>query len=261
MHSTETGIYFTFITGLAVLTILLVLFVISIIQQQRKSIKEYRHQVLRDIALIEEERKRIAEDLHDDLGSILAAVRLGLETIQEQNPDNPVTSKTISHLDHSIEKIKEISHNLMPGILQARGLGAAIDELVAEIRSAKKTRVTFENTCVEQDFLPGKSIIVFRVLQEILTNTLKHARSSQIRIVYTQSDNRIVLQISDDGIGFIFEPASFMQKKFGLQNIHSRLELLEAKYTLRSAPGQGTSYQIEIPLSSMTDGHEKKISY
>ena len=178
MQGSETGIFFTFITGLTVLTLLLLIFVISIIRQQKQRMREYRNQVIRDISLIEEERKRISADLHDDLGSILAAVRLGLESVHEKNPNILGISKTIGHLDHTIIRLKEISHNLMPGILQQKGLGAAIEEIVSEIRSTQKIKVHFKNNCIDQEFLPEKSILVFRVIQEILTNILKHSNAS-----------------------------------------------------------------------------------
>jgi signal transduction histidine kinase len=261
MYPTETGIYFTLITGLTVLTIVLVLFVISIIRQQKRRMKEYRNQVIRDISLIEEERKRIAADLHDDLGSILSAARLALESIQEKNPGILSVPKTIGYLDHSIIRLKEISHNLMPAILQQKGLGAAIEEIVTEIRSTNKIKVFFENDCIDREFLPEKSILVFRVIQEILTNILKHANASEIHIAYTKRGNWLSLQINDLGIGFQVDQQNMNSKQFGLQNIRSRLELLDAKYILQSSIGAGTGYQIEIPLLSLTLGHEKTITH
>jgi signal transduction histidine kinase len=98
MYSTQTGIYFTFITGLSVLTILLLIFVISVIRQQKKRLREYKAQVLREINMIESERKRIAADLHDDLGSILAAARLGTESICDASPGNALPLKVLSHM-------------------------------------------------------------------------------------------------------------------------------------------------------------------
>ena len=261
MHTTETGIYYTFIIGLTMLTLLLVIFVTTYVRQQKQRMREYKNQVLRDINLIEQERKRIAADLHDDLGSILASVRLGMENLAEGNPSNPIAKKTLELVDHSIERIKEISHKLLPGILQAKGLGAAIEELAEEIRLSGKTRVLFDNECLVKDFVPEKAIFVFRVLQEILTNSIKHANADLIRIQCTTQDNQLLLTVSDNGIGYTPEKLGRTEKKLGLQNIRARLELLEGHYDLQSSPGHGTQYKIQIPLASLIQSHEKKATY
>jgi len=240
------------------LTLLLVIFVTTYIRQQKQRMREYKNQVLRDFNLIEQERKRIAADLHDDLGSILASVRLGMENLADANPSSPVAQKTLAQVDHSIERIKEISHNLLPGILQAKGLGAAIEELAEEIRLSGKTKVFFEYNSPDKDFAPEKTIFVFRVLQEILTNSIKHANAGVIQIQCTSQNNQLVVTVSDDGIGFTEEKIESKGKKLGLQNIRARLELLEGQYVLKSSSGNGTHYQIEIPLTSIIQSHEKK---
>ena len=251
MHTTETGIYYTFIIGLTTLTLLLVIFLTSYIRQQKQRMREYRNQVLRDINLIEEERKRIAADLHDNFGSILATARFGLENLTEQYPSNPLTKKILGQVDQSIYRIKEISHNLLPGILQAKGLGAAIEELAEEIRLLGRGKVYYENHCTENIFAPEKTILIFRVLQEIVTNSIKHAGANTIRISCRQEPKKLILIISDNGIGFNPDTLRTTDKQFGLQNIRYRLELLDGKYTLHSSPGHGTQYLIEIPLSAL----------
>ncbi len=261
MYSTETGIYNTFIIGLTMLSLLLVIFLASYRRQQRQRMREYRTQVMRDFNLIEQERKRIAADLHDDFGSMLSAARLGLENLLDENPSNLVAQKTLGQLDHSIDRIKEIAHNLLPGILQAKGLGAAIEELAEEIRLSGKTRVVVDYRVNETDFVPEKTIFIFRILQEIVTNSLKHAHSDLIRIECSQNKQQLHVAVSDNGMGFIPEMIRKTGKQFGLQNISARLELLEGKYQFQTSQGQGTSYQIQIPLSSLTLCHEKKATH
>lgn len=260
MSTSETNVLITLFTGLIILTILLLLFVVSIIRHQRSSIKQYKLCVLRDIKLIEEERKRIAADLHDDLGSILAAIRLSVDNMYEMDPANAFLGKTISYIDLSILRIKQISHNLMPSILQARGLGAAIDELVLDIKTASKIKVSFINLCPEDGFQPENTILVFRITQEIITNILKHAKATKIEILYSTNNRSLILVIGDNGIGFDTSRLSKSRKSFGLKNIQSRLELLEAKYFIESQLNKGTIYKIEIPLSSMKQQYEKAFS-
>lgn len=256
MFTKETGVFITLITGLLILTILLLFFIVSIIRQQKRSIKDYKLHALRDMALIEEERKRIAADLHDDFGSILAAIRLRSETMHENDPNNSLLKDTIKHLDLSLIRLKQIAHNLMPGILQSRGLGAAINELLLEIKTASNMKISFINTCNEQDFLPQKSIILFRVIQEIITNIVKHSKATTIDLLYSTSKRHLILTISDNGIGFIPIHSQKSGKNFGLQNIYSRLELLDATYSLETYPEKGVTYKIDIPLSSMKYHYE-----
>jgi signal transduction histidine kinase len=251
MASTETGIYFTLIMGLSVLTVLITLFGISLYRWQRTSIREYKNRVFREIALVESERKRIAADLHDDLGSNLAAVRMGLETLCEQATDKIAATKTIGQLDKSLVRLKEISHNLLPAILQAKGLCAAMKELVDEITISGKINIRYVQQCPDSTFLPEKSILVFRIFQEILSNSLKHAQASRIQAEITLVNNQVVLNVSDNGIGFTETKNLGFQKSFGLGNIRSRADLLEASLTLQSGAGKGTSYHIKIPLTSL----------
>jgi signal transduction histidine kinase len=259
MFTKETGIFITLITGLIILTILLLLFVVSIMRQQRKSIKDYKLHVLRDIGLIEEERRRIAADLHDDLGSILAAIRLKAENMYDVDPTNSFLKKTIEHLDLSLGRIKQVAHNLMPSILKVKGLGAGIEELVLDIKTGSKIKVAFTNTCNEEDFLPQNTILVFRIVQEITTNILKHAKATKIEILYSNNKRFLLLRIGDNGIGFDPVLLKKNEKSFGLKNIQSRLELLEATYYIESYPNKGTTYRIKIPLSSLK--HQYEIAY
>ena len=252
MPSTENSIYYTLFTGLGVLLTLVFLFLFSVFKQQQRRIKEMKGQVIRDLALIEEERKRISADLHDDLGSMLAAVRMKLEKIQEIVPDNSLVDNILSNLDFSLLRIKQIAHNLVPGILVSRGLPAAILELVEEIRSVNKIKVLYKTDWIASDWLPEKSILIYRVIQEILANSLKHSEAKKISFFCATKNQWLILQITDDGNGFDARIRQPKGKHFGLENIQSRLQLLSAKFVLETAKGKGTRYLIEIPLTNMT---------
>jgi signal transduction histidine kinase len=249
--ASQTSIYLTLITGLSVLAVLMILFGISFIRNQRKSIMDYKERMLREIALIELERKRIAADLHDDLGSGLAAIRLGVESLSNLNPSAPIGKKITSALERSIERLKEISLNLSPKVLHARGLVAAIKELEAEINSTVKIHLSVNATFIDTGFKPENTILVFRIIQEIIANALKHAQATKITVDLHTKKNDLDLRIADNGIGFDAEKLKRNDKQSGLSNIQSRLEILNASVKLETGKSKGTSYSIKIPLNSL----------
>jgi two-component system NarL family sensor kinase len=251
MLSTETGIYYTFFAGLSVLVIMVVFFLILVFKAQKRRFKEVKGQVLKDMSLIEEERKRISIDLHDDIGSTLASVRMDLENLLTEMPGNFRINKTIVHVENTRQRVRLIAHNLMPGILLSWGLCAAIQDLAEEAESAKNIKVHFNSNCDDKKFDPAKSIMVFRVIQEIVSNALKHSLASQIVITCSGRAQIFTLEIRDNGKGFDLKNYNLSGKHLGLQNIQTRLGLLSAEYTIHSSPQEGTRYNIQIPLNIM----------
>jgi signal transduction histidine kinase len=230
---------------------MIVFFLILVFKAQKRRFKEMKEQVLKDMSLIEEERKRISIDLHDDIGSTLASVRMDLENLLMDVPGNNRIVKSINHVENTRQRIRQIAHNLMPGILLSWGLCAAIQDLAEEAESAKNIKVHFNNDCDDRNFDPVKSIMVFRVIQEIISNTLKHSEAFQIVITCSGRDQQFTLEISDNGKGFDLHNNNPSGKHLGLHNIQTRLEILSAVYRIHSTPKEGTRYHIQIPLYKM----------
>ena len=230
---------------------MVIFFLILVSRAQRRRYKEVKRQVLKDMSLIEEERKRISIDLHDDIGSTLASVRMDLENLLMDVPGNTRIIKTINHVENTRQRIRLIAHNLMPGILLSWGLCAAIQDLAEEAESAGNLKVHFNNDCDDKNFDPAKSIMVFRVIQEIVSNALKHSGASQIVITCSGRDQQFTLEIRDNGKGFDLHSNNLSGKHFGLQNIQTRLDILNAVYSIHSSPQEGTRYDIQIPLNIM----------
>ncbi len=211
-------------------------------------------QSMRDMGLIEEERRRIAADLHDDLGCILANIRISLESIHKLLPGSDIVPRTLMHLDLSLGRVREISHNLVPRTLSNSGLAEAVAELAEEFESPNM-KIVYKGECTTNGLLPSACLIVYRVLQEIVTNAVKHSEANEMNISCQMNKSHLILDIKDNGIGFI--PSSIPKhKQFGLQSIRSRLQVLDAEFKLTSSLGTGTHYLITIPISSLELNYE-----
>ena len=256
MDTKTTGIYLTLITILAFLTLLLVMFIRSFYRHQQHRLEEYKQQVCREVALIDRERERIATDLHDELSSGLAAVGLLLQQAKGYDSDS-ILLKAGTQLGKQQKKIKEIAYSLVPRILESHGLVMALTDLFEEIKSAGKIHILATLAIHDAHYQPAKSIHLYRIIREILTNAIKHAGATDIYVNCIQDEKKITLTTRDNGSGFTILQLQDTSQGLGLQNIHTRIELLGATLALNSGMGSGTSYLIKIPLLSMHTAHGK----
>lgn len=256
MDTQTTGVYLTLVTGLAFVTLLLVLFIVSFLRHQHHKMEEYKKQVFREIELIDRERERIAADLHDELGTGLSAIGLLLRQSGDASND-PLLKKANQQLEKQVRKMKEIAHGLIPFILESHGLVVALTNLIEEIKMAGNIHVSASLFINDANYQPAKSVHVYRIIREILTNTIKHAGATAIYISAEQDEKKILLTIRDNGSGFDISQLQDSSPGQGLQNIHTRIELLGASLSLNAVKGSGTAYLIKIPLISMLTTHGK----
>jgi signal transduction histidine kinase len=191
------------------------------------------------------ERQRIAEDLHDRLGSKLAAVKLYYDAAQEKQ-DMSMMDTARKLLDETIDETRRIAHNLASGVLTRFGLVAAIRNLKETLENSKKIDIEFVTHNFEHHEL-SKDLEenFYRIVQEILSNILKHARAKHITIQLTRhKDGMITLLVEDDGIGF--NPDQVSLNSMGLQNLKNRVERFEGAMSIDSEPGHGTTIIVEI---------------
>ncbi|MES2329668.1 MAG: ATP-binding protein [Bacteroidota bacterium] len=249
MYPSEDTTLYAFLTGIAVLSVLLSIYVYSILRHQRRRVNTYRSLRDRDNNLLEAERKRIAADLHDSMGSMLYSIRYGVETMQENNPSR-IGETSLRHIDSTIAKMKEIAHNLVPQTLLKEGLAAAVKEFAKEIRGMVDFPLICEVAINVGPYSLEKQLNVFRIIQEIVSNSFKHAHASEIVIRITEDQRSLILDISDRGRGF--DPAKAKSiRKFGLENIRSRIETLDARFEFETVPGKGTRYLFHINKKAM----------
>lgn len=198
----------------------------------------------------ENERKRIARELHDGACVNLAAINMKMDVLREQLTDLPDMADRVrditDDLDATYREVRGISHDLMSKALEKTGLFAALEELVVRARQAQPGLEVQFFSNYPLDTVGGLSKIhLYRIVQELLGNVLKHAKASYVNIQLLENEGNLLLTAEDDGQGF--EPSNIESDGIGLSNIRTRAEVLRAKMHLESAPGKGTFVSVEIP--------------
>lgn len=201
----------------------------------------------------EDERKRIAREIHDELGQTLLALRIDVSMLDARtgrsHPKlNEKVRGALNHIDATVKTIRTIINNLRPAVLDL-GLNAAIEWQVAEFR--RRTGIACDLFMGEKEFAvdDARATSLFRILQESLTNVIRHANATHVIIELYQEDARLVMKITDNGVG-IYPETRKTANSFGLVGVGERIHALNGKFQITSAPGKGTTLTIYIPLES-----------
>jgi signal transduction histidine kinase len=199
----------------------------------------------------EVERSRIARELHDETGSALAAVLLGLAVIDETAtvPEAHQASAALRETARTtLENIGRLAFELRPSALDEFGLGPALKDLGRGLEEQGGPKVTLKMDRPSDERLPAKvETVLFRVTQEALTNIVKHAEAQAVRIIFARRERSLVLTIEDDGRGF--SRARVPRGRLGLVGMRERIASVDGALEIESKSGAGTRLRIEIPLS------------
>jgi signal transduction histidine kinase len=246
MHAEETKIYYALLIGIVTLVVLIVYFLIMIFRHhtQIKAVRLERYG--EDIDALEKDRERIAFELHDDFASSLGTLRMEVARLispGEKNYDKlPGIKKEI---DSMVERMKDMAHEMMPRELTRRGLSKALELLVARIETSSGIIIQYTNDLSELD--RKKSLHIYRIIQEVLNNVLKHADASFVELSLWRSGGKIHFIILDDGKGFDVKEQCARGNGAGLYNISARMQLMQGGMYITSEPNGGTIYEFEIP--------------
>jgi len=253
----------TFYIALIILIAILLALTLYLLKQRTKSLKQkekifesnlekekQNSKISTLTALLEGqelERGRLAKDLHDGLGGVLSAIKIQLSDIYNKNEENNHhdLKKAINHLDFAIEKLRKVSHNLMPDMLIKFGLEVALREFAS--------RMTNPNLDINVQFLSfnnkletEKQLFIYRIIQELVNNVIKHAEASQIIIQLVEDTNFYYVTVEDDGKGFDYKSDRIMNSA-GLLNIESRVKYLKGTLNIHSQINLGTSIDFNFP--------------
>jgi len=197
----------------------------------------------------EEERSRLAKDLHDGLGGMLSGVKLSFVNMKENliMDSESVTSfeKSILQLDNTIAELRKVAHNLMPEALVKFGLKNAVLDFCNSMQLSSKTKIIFEQLGTERLLSSTADLYIYRIVQELINNAIKHANADQILVQLTKTNDKVLLTVEDDGKGFNTELIR-SAKGIGLKNIQQRVDYLKGKIDIASQAEEGTSVNIEL---------------
>ncbi|WP_412467054.1 sensor histidine kinase [Pedobacter sp. KLB.chiD] len=192
----------------------------------------------------------IATELHDNVGQLLSLTTLTLNSINLNDEDRAKKKidNSLALINKSIKELRELAKLLHGEQLVENGIGHAIDQEINWLNKAGTYELKVNNLLVDlQITSPDKDLIILRLLQEIVNNIIKHAQAKHIQIDTYLDKNVLHLKVAENGIGF--DPDDMKTKKsgMGLNSIYKRMEMINGKLVLNSAPGKGTSISIEIP--------------
>ncbi len=201
----------------------------------------------------EQERSRLAKDLHDGLGGLLSGIKYSFQNMKENlilTPENAgVFERSLDMLDSSINEMRRVAHNLMPESVYRFGLDSAIRDYCADIHNTGILHIKYQSFGMDTPIPDlSVSVSVYRIVQELVNNILKHAEASYAFVQITRSDSALFVDVEDNGKGM--DPDVISGKGgMGWRNINSRVEYLKGTLSLESSEGRGTSIHIEFPLS------------
>ncbi len=194
------------------------------------------------------ERNRIAKDLHDSLGGLLSTIKLHYDALPQCSGDVEENQEflRINHLlDLACSEVRSISSNLQPGALANLGLEQAVNDLVMKYQDISSADIIFQAFRLKTEIPSSKAIHIYRIIQELLHNSIKHAEANEILVQLTEDEGELHVLVEDDGKGY---DRNGIKKGMGAENILSRVNYLKAELNVRTHPGEGTSTMIIVPL-------------
>lgn len=244
----DDKIFYTTVFISLLIAVIILFFVISIIAYHRRYIQLQRERLVAEITILENERKRIAADLHDSIGPLLSTIKLNLHSIQvTDDRDQVIVARSGKYIDDVIKDLRQISYNLLPALLERKGLTEALHEFIRQLSAPVMPEIRFHTSGVI-DIPKEKEIHVFRIVQEIIHNTLKHARATQLQIVLSRENDFFLILVKENGLGFDVKKARTESHGLGMKSLDIRTDILGGSLAIDSEPGHGTNYFVKIPV-------------
>ena len=200
----------------------------------------------------EAERSRLASDLHNGLGGLLSGIKINLSSMKENavitHENVSAFNHALSLLDTSISELRRIAHNLMPETLNHYGLKTALEDFCTQVSPTGKPEISLQFFGDEIRYTKEMELTIYRVIQELVNNALKHSEASRINVQLFSEPKRLSAQVTDNGKGF---DSSLTEKEKlwkGLENIRDRITAMNGRFDIWSSPGQGTEASVEIEI-------------
>jgi signal transduction histidine kinase len=226
------------------------------LQQQRINELETQHQLFATEAVLkgeEQERTRLAKDLHDGLGGMLSGIKYSFNNMKgnmvmtEEN--RQAFDRSMDMLDSSINEMRRVAHNMMPEVLLKFGLDTALKDFCNDINKVALLKISYQSIGLKEAVVPQTmAITIYRIVQELISNSLKHASATNAIVQVSLEDQHLSLTVEDDGKGF---DKMLLKRSAGMgwSNIEKRVEFLKGKMDIQSEKDKGTSVHIEISIA------------
>ena len=205
---------------------------------------------LRLVEVQEQERRFLARELHDEAGQVLTGLKMVVDQslLDAPEPLRERLNQAVELINHLISRVRNLSLELRPQMLDDLGLIVALDWLFKRYTQQTNIRVNFQRTELASRLPPLLETAIFRIAQEALTNVARHARVSEVTVRLWVDRERVGLQVEDKGAGLDVEAALAARASTGLSGMKERAELLGGEFTLDSKPGRGARLTVELPL-------------
>ncbi len=224
------------------------------LRRQRMEIEHQKKMIEASLESEERERRRVAGDLHDSIGAMLSTIRLSLISHARRYPEETESiAECKKMLDDTIESVRRISRDLMPSTLERFGLVQAVKELCDRFQTTSAIPIVFREIGQTPSLPRTRELMLFRIIQEVLNNGMKHAQASTLQVTF---DNKecLIVTVEDDGRGFDHHGPKIekiTEKGLGLFNIDNRARLAGGTVDLQSVPGHGTKVTITVPYEDI----------
>jgi signal transduction histidine kinase len=203
-----------------------------------------RDALRRVVAAQELERQRLARELHDETGQALTSILLGLKQLDGESPEAVAELREL--VVATLQDVRRLAVELRPKVLDDFGLVPALERLTQGFAEHTGISVDLEASALTQRPPVEVETAIYRIVQESLTNVVKHAHASSVSVVLTRGDGRIKAVIEDDGTGFA--PETIGESGIGLVGMRERIELLDGSLTVESSERSGTTVAVEVPV-------------
>ncbi|HAA11258.1 MAG TPA: hypothetical protein DCE41_05970 [Cytophagales bacterium] len=197
----------------------------------------------------EDERKKLAKELHNHLGVLLATAKVNLHGLE--SPDTTKHQTVVNLVEQACQDVRNLSHEMNMGISENFGLASAVKELVAHLQKSKEIQIAF-SASLDTVMVDAKSeIVIYRIVQELISNVLKHAKASKLSISLTgyEEENLVNIMVEDNGVGFDPQALDPGNTGIGLDSLHDMVSTMEGEMSIDSRPGVGTTINIDFPFS------------
>jgi signal transduction histidine kinase len=220
-------------------------------QKQLDDLRKYNEsKVLSAIIKTEEnERQKFAKELHDGMGPLLSSIKMAISALSRSKTsenEKKIVENTAKLIDESLVSLKEISNKLSPHILNNFGLLKAIQSFISKLSTDESPQITLNSNIENKRYDYNVEVVLYRVVCELITNTIKHALATTISIDIFETTTHLSLVYTDNGIGFDNKILSSISKGMGYSNINSRIKSLDGTIEIESKPSEGLCVSISL---------------